>query len=89
MGKEEIALNEQFLLFPQYFLLNQKIGKQGKGLKATILNLTKMEGNSSKGYKTLWEKKKLIATDDLSFSQGVSKRVVLQPHKNKSLFGKE
>ena len=25
MGKEEIARNEQFLLFPQYFLLNQKI----------------------------------------------------------------
>ena len=26
VGKEEIALNEQFLLFPQCFLLNQKIG---------------------------------------------------------------
>ena len=25
MGKEEIARNEQFLLFPQRFLLNQKI----------------------------------------------------------------
>ena len=25
MGKEEIARNEQFLLFQQYFLLNQKI----------------------------------------------------------------
>ena len=25
MGKEEIARNEQFLLFPQFFLLNQKI----------------------------------------------------------------
>ena len=25
MGNEEIALNEQFLLFPQCFLLNQKI----------------------------------------------------------------
>ena len=25
VGKEEIALNEQFLLFPQCFLLNQKI----------------------------------------------------------------
>ena len=25
VGKEEIACNEQFLLFPQYFLLNQKI----------------------------------------------------------------
>ena len=25
MGKEEIASNEQFLLFPQYFLLNQII----------------------------------------------------------------
>ena len=25
MGKEEIARNEQFLLFPQSFLLNQKI----------------------------------------------------------------
>ena len=24
VGKEEIACNEQFLLFPQYFLLNQK-----------------------------------------------------------------
>ena len=24
VGKEEIAGNEQFLLFPQYFLLNQK-----------------------------------------------------------------
>ena len=25
VGKEEIALDEQFLLFPQCFLLNQKI----------------------------------------------------------------
>ena len=25
VGKEEIARNEQFLLFPQYFLLNQVI----------------------------------------------------------------
>ena len=25
VGKEEIALNEQFLLFPQCFLLSQKI----------------------------------------------------------------
>ena len=25
MGKEEIARKEQFLLFPQFFLLNQKI----------------------------------------------------------------
>ena len=25
VGKEEIACNEQFLLFPQCFLLNQKI----------------------------------------------------------------
>ena len=25
VGKEEIALNEQFLLFPQCFLVNQKI----------------------------------------------------------------
>ena len=25
MGKEEIARNEQFILFPQFFLLNQKI----------------------------------------------------------------
>ena len=25
VGKEEIAYNEQFLLFPQCFLLNQKI----------------------------------------------------------------
>ena len=28
MGKEEIARNEQFLLFPQFFLLNQKIVSQ-------------------------------------------------------------
>ena len=26
VGKEEIARNKQFLLFPQCFLLNQKIG---------------------------------------------------------------
>ena len=25
MGKEEIACNEQFLLFPQFFVFNQKI----------------------------------------------------------------
>ena len=25
VGKEEIARNEQFLLFPQFFLLNQKM----------------------------------------------------------------
>ena len=28
MGKEEIACNEQFLLFPQCFLLNEKLASQ-------------------------------------------------------------
>ena len=40
------------------------------------------------GYKTLWEKEKLLVTSNFSFSLSVFRRLVLQTHKNQGLFGK-
>ena len=42
---------------------------------------------SPNGYKTLWEKEKLLVTSNFSFSHGVFKRLVLQTRKNQGLFG--
>ena len=47
-----------------------------------------MAESSPEGYKTLWEKEKLLVTSNFSFSHSVFKRLVLQTHKNKGLFGK-
>ena len=40
------------------------------------------------GYKTQWEKEKLLVTSNFSFSHSVFKRLVQQTHKNQGLFGK-
>ena len=40
------------------------------------------------GWKTLWEKEKLLITSNFSFSHSVFKRLVLQTRKNQGLFGK-
>ena len=40
------------------------------------------------GYKTLWEKEKLLIRSNFSFSHSVFKRLVLQTCKNQGLFGK-
>ena len=48
-----------------------------------------MKVNSPKGYKTLWEKEKLLVMSNFSFSHNVFKRLVLQTRKSKGLFGKE
>ena len=47
-----------------------------------------MAESSPNGYKTLWEKKKLLVTSNFSFSYSVFKRFVLQTRKNQGLFGK-
>ena len=47
-----------------------------------------MEESSSDGWKTLWEKEKLLITSNFSFSHSVFKRHVLQTRKNQGLFGK-
>ena len=47
-----------------------------------------MEEGSSNGWKTLWEKEKLLFTSNFSFSHIVFKRLVLQTRKNQGLFGK-
>ena len=59
-----------------------------KGLHTKISNLMKMEENSSNVSKTLWEKEKSPITSDFSFPHNFFKRLVLQTHKNKGLFGK-
>ena len=41
-----------------------------------------------KGLKILWEKEKLLAMSNFSFSRSVFKRLVLQTRKNQGLFGK-
>ena len=38
--------------------------------------------------KTLWEKEKLLVMSNFTFSHSVFKRLVLETHKNKGLFGK-
>ena len=47
-----------------------------------------MVESSPKGWKTLWEKEKLLVTGYFSFSHSVFKRLVLQSSKNQGLFGK-
>ena len=47
-----------------------------------------MAGLSPNGYKTLWEKEKLLIMSNFSFSHGVFKRFVIQTRKNLGLFGK-
>ena len=47
-----------------------------------------MEESFSNGWKTLWEKKKLLVTSNFIFSHSVFKRLVLQTRKNQGLFGK-
>ena len=41
-----------------------------------------------KGYKTLWEKEKLLVTSNFSFYLSVFKRLGLQTRKTQGLFGK-
>ena len=47
-----------------------------------------MAESSPKGWKTLWEKEKLLVTSNFSFFHSVFKRLVLQTGKNQGLFGK-
>ena len=54
----------------------------------TISNLIEMAEGSPKGWKTLWEKEKLLVTSNFSFSHSVSKRFVIHTCKNQGLFGK-
>ena len=56
--------------------------------KRQFLSLMKTAEISPKGYKTLWEKEKLLVTRNFSFSHSVFKRIVLQTRKNQGLFGK-
>ena len=59
-----------------------------KSLQTTIFNWMKTVEISPEGWKSLWEKEKLLVTSNFSFSHGVFKRLVLQTCKNQGLFGK-
>ena len=48
----------------------------------------KMTGSSQNRLKTIWEKEKLLVTSNLSFSNIVLKKLVLQTRKNQGLFWK-
>ena len=48
----------------------------------------RMAESFQKGYKTLWEKEKLLIMSNFSISCSVFKRLVLQTGKNQGLFGK-
>ena len=50
-----------------------------------FLSLMGMVESSPKGYKSLWEKEKLLNTSNFSFSCCVVKRLILQKHKNQGL----
>ena len=69
--------NDKFETFPNW-----------KSLQMTILSLMKMMESSPNGWKTLWEKEKLLVTSNFSLSCSVFKRLVLQTRKNQGLFGK-
>ena len=56
---------------------NFRLFQTEKSLQTRILNLMKMEESSSNGWKTLWEKEKLLVTSNFSFSHSVFKRLVL------------
>ena len=47
----------------------------------------KMTECSQNGWKTLWEKEKLLATRNFSFSHNVFKRLILQIRKSQGLLG--
>ena len=80
VGKEEIARNEQFLLFPQCFLLNQKIVSPFVNI-FDIISLCTAQfeepkigiwGNRLmvpryKPFETLWEDEKMLLTSIISF----------------------
>ena len=53
----------------------------------TISNLKKMAESYPNGYKTLWEKEKLLITSNFSFSLSVFKRLVSQGRQKVSLCG--
>ena len=53
----------------------------------TISNFTKMAESYPNGYKTQWEKKKLLVTSNFSFSHSVFKRLVSQGRQKVSLCG--
>ena len=65
-----------------------KILPNKKSLQTTILRLMKIVESSPNGWKTLWEKQKLLVTSNFSFSHSVFKLLVLQTRKNQGLFGK-
>ena len=48
-----------------------------------------MVESSSKGWKTLWEEKKLLVTSNFSSSHSVSKKLVQQARKTKACLGKD
>ena len=51
---------------------------QTRTLQTTLINLMKMAENNTKGFTTLWEKEKLLATSNFSFSVSVFNGLVLQ-----------
>ena len=83
MGKEENASNLYCLLFAKCFLPLNPFPDNNfytlpnwKSLQTTILNSMIIAESSPKGYKTLWEKEKLLITSNFSFSHSVFKRLV-------------
>ena len=48
-----------------------------------------MAESNPKGWKTLWEKEKLLVTGNFSFSHSAFKRLVMQTRKDQGLFGKD
>ena len=69
-------------------MTNFRLFQTDRVLKTTILNLMKVAESSPTWSKTLWEKEKLLATSNFSFSHSVFKRPLLQTRKNQGLFGK-
>ena len=91
MGKEEIAHNEQFLLFPQCFLTNQKIVSQFIKFFC-IISLFTVEleepiiGISGKGLRMFLEKKKGMLTHTHTMtSVDVSGKEAFSKHRGKRI----
>ena len=69
-------------------LPNDKFWTRPNSKESAISILMNMTKSFQKGYKTLWEKEKLLVTSNFSFSHSVFKRHILYTRKNQDLFGK-
>ena len=92
LWKRKNADYQHFLLFPRFFsTLFQTTNCNSSKLKELADNNSRFEENGGKFYKRVEKavgKGEIACKEQSPFSHSVFKRLVLQTHKNKGLFGK-